>query len=161
MSDALAVHELSSAGPDQTADIGAIVGRCLRPGDFVGLDGPLGAGKTQFVKGVAAGLAVPADEPVVSPTFVLVREYAGRLKLYHLDAYRLTAADELRELGLDEMLAEPGAVVALEWADRVEAVVPPRALRVELEHAGEWQRRLRLRWSFGRLAEVRAALGAG
>jgi tRNA threonylcarbamoyladenosine biosynthesis protein TsaE len=120
----------------QTLALGRRLGTLLRPGDFVALTGPLGAGKTHLVKGIAAGLEVPPDEPVVSPTFVLVREYAGRLTLYHIDAYRLKDAAELLALGLEEMLADPGGTVALEWADRVSAAVPPQAWGVDMAHAG-------------------------
>ncbi|MBP7746790.1 MAG: tRNA (adenosine(37)-N6)-threonylcarbamoyltransferase complex ATPase subunit type 1 TsaE [Phycisphaerae bacterium] len=134
-------------GPGRTLALGRRLGRLLRTGDFLALTGPLGAGKTQLIKGVAAGLGVPTEQPVVSPTFVLVREYVGRLKLYHIDAYRLTGAAELLALGVDEMLAEPGSVVAVEWADRVAEAVPACAAWIELEHAGRTQRRVRIRWA--------------
>ncbi len=156
--DAAETRELLSRSPEETFALGAALGRLLRGGDFLALTGPLGAGKTQFIKGVALGIGVPADEPVVSPTFVLVREYAGRLKLYHIDAYRLGGMDELLALGLEEMQADPGAVVALEWADRVTESIPEHACCVELEHAGERQRRLRIGWSPERLAQLSVAL---
>jgi tRNA threonylcarbamoyladenosine biosynthesis protein TsaE len=126
--------EIVSRSPAQTAAVGRAIGEWLLGGDFVALSGPLGAGKTQLVKGLAAGLGVSPEEPVVSPTFVLVREYAGRLRLYHLDAYRLSGVAELLALGLDELRADPHAVLALEWSDRVPDAVPPDALRIELAH---------------------------
>jgi tRNA threonylcarbamoyladenosine biosynthesis protein TsaE len=130
----------------------------LRSGDFLALQGPLGAGKTHLLKSVAAGLGVPADEPVVSPTFVLIREYAGRLKLYHIDAYRLSGAAGLLSLGLDELIVEPGAVVAVEWADRVAEAVPPHACWIELAHSGRVVRDIRVRWAeSARVAELQAA----
>lgn len=135
------------AGPGRTLALGRRLGRLLRVGDFLALTGPLGAGKTQLIKGVAAGLGVPLEQPVVSPTFVLVREYVGRLKLYHIDAYRLTGAAELLALGVDELLAEPDSVVAVEWADRVADAVPAGAAWIDLEHAGRTQRRVRIRWA--------------
>ena len=113
-----------------------------------------GAGKTQLIKGIGCGLGVPPEEPVVSPTFVLVREYVGRLKLYHLDAYRLSGAAELLALGLEEMVADAGAVVALEWADRVAEAIPADACRIELEHVGENVRRIHVAWSADRLREL-------
>ncbi len=109
------------------------------------LCGELGAGKTQLVKGIADGLGVPPEEPVVSPTFVLVREYLGRLKLYHIDAYRLSAADELAALGLDEMLEDDRGIVAVEWADRVAQALPPAAWWIDLRHAGEQVREVLVR----------------
>ena len=129
-----------SEDPAQTLALGRALGELLQSGDLVALAGPLGAGKTQLVKGIAAGLGVPADEPVVSPTFVLVREYAGRLKLFHLDAYRLGGPDELLDLGLEEMIAEEEAVVVIEWADRIRDALPATAWWLELAHAGEQAR---------------------
>jgi tRNA threonylcarbamoyladenosine biosynthesis protein TsaE len=150
-----------SASPDQTRDIGRALGSVLRSGDFLALEGPLGAGKTQFIKGVAAGLGVPADEPVVSPTFVLVREYAGRLKLYHIDAYRLLTTADLLSLGLEEFMLDSGAVVALEWADRTPAAIPDSACRIVLEHVDEHDRHMRMEWnSPGRLDEFLSHLTA-
>lgn len=133
-----------SDSPERTLAFGRVLGRHLRGGEAVALNGALGAGKTQLVKGLAAGLAVAEDEPVVSPTFVLVREYIGRLRLYHVDAYRLSGAEELLALGLDEMLADPGGVVAVEWADRVPGALPSGAWTVELAHADEQVRELTL-----------------
>jgi tRNA threonylcarbamoyladenosine biosynthesis protein TsaE len=138
--------ERITKGPQETFALGRILGQILSSGDFLALCGPLGAGKTQFIKGVAAGLGVPDEEPIVSPTFVLVREYAGRLKLYHIDAYRLHGPGDLLSLGLDEMIAESGAVVALEWADRVAAAVPTDACQIMLEHVGPHERRVRVEW---------------
>ena len=84
---------------------------------LIALCGPLGAGKTEFVRGLAAGLRVPPDEQVASPTFVLVREYRGARRLWHLDAYRSGSLEELFDVGLEEMLSEREAIVAVEWAD--------------------------------------------
>jgi tRNA threonylcarbamoyladenosine biosynthesis protein TsaE len=145
--------------PEQTLALGRVLGGLLRGRDFLALAGPLGAGKTQLIKGIAAGLGVPEEEPVVSPTFVLIREYVGRLKLYHLDAYRLQGVADLAALGVEEMAAEPDAVVAVEWADRVAQAVPATACWIELEHATVNIRRLRLRWGDGpRLATLRDRL---
>ncbi len=145
--------------PAETFALGRTLGRLLEAGDFAALSGALGAGKTQFIKGLAAGLGVAPDEPVVSPTFVLVREYVGRLKLYHIDAYRLAAADELLALGLTDMLAEPAAVVAVEWADRVPLAIPNSACHIDLEHAGPTDRRICIAWPAAaeRLARLAAA----
>ena len=152
------VWEWRSRSPAETSALGRALGGVLRGGDFLALTGPLGAGKTHLLKAVAAGLCVPEHEPVVSPTFVLVREYAGRVTLYHIDAYRLNGAAELSSLGLDEMLAEPGAVIAVEWADRVAEAVPPYACWIEMAHAGRVVREVRVRWGDSeRVAGWRAA----
>lgn len=123
-----------------TFALGEALGRGARGGEVFALTGPLGAGKTQFTKGLAEGLQVPPDEPVVSPTFVLVREYAGRRRLYHLDAYRLGSAEDLLALGFEEMVADGNAVVVVEWADRVAAAIPPGAVWIAFEYAGDGRR---------------------
>jgi tRNA threonylcarbamoyladenosine biosynthesis protein TsaE len=122
-----------------TAAIGRELGMKLAAGDVVLLSGDLGAGKTAFVRGLAAGLGVDPQE-VSSPTFTLVQEYrGGRLPLFHVDLYRLNDPREIDDLGLDE-IAEAG-VLAIEWAERLPR--PPRpAARVRIEHAGETERRV-------------------
>jgi tRNA threonylcarbamoyladenosine biosynthesis protein TsaE len=122
--------------PDSTFEFGRTIGSQLRGGEFLALCGPLGAGKTHFVKGLALGLGIAASEVVVSPTFVLVREYQGRLRLLHADAYRLGSADELVALGLDEQLT-PDTVLAVEWADRFASAVPDGALWIEFAYQGD------------------------
>lgn len=143
MNDAIEFH---SRSVQQTRTVGRILGAALGGGEVIGLCGPLGAGKTQLAKGLALGLGVPADEPVTSPTFVLVREYAGRLRFYHCDAYRLQSLDELLALGLEELLEDAGAVVAIEWADRFPEALAGSVIRVDLEHQHGSSRRLRIAW---------------
>lgn len=136
--------ELVSRSPDQTLAIGRALVDLVCAGEVLALSGALGAGKTQFVKGLALGLGVAEDAPVVSPTFVIVREYAGRLRLVHCDAYRLTSIEELLDLGLEEALQDGLSVVAIEWSDRFpEAFLAP-TWRVEAEHAGPTARILRI-----------------
>jgi len=108
----------------------------------VALSGPLGAGKTYLVKGIALGLGVVDSRAVRSPTFVLVSEYHGRLTLYHVDAYRLAGPAELDVLGSREFMSS-GGVTVVEWADRVEGVLPPERLNVTCRHAGEARRTYR------------------
>ncbi|MCG3126192.1 MAG: tRNA threonylcarbamoyladenosine biosynthesis protein TsaE [Phycisphaerae bacterium] len=141
----------------QTIAVAASIGAAAAGRDVFALTGPLGAGKTHFVKGLARGLSVPADQVVVSPTFVLVREYAGRLRVYHVDAYRLRHADELTALGFDEMLADDGAVLAIEWADHVGELLPPHAVWLDLAYAASGGRELRIRGSSPRAAALAAA----
>jgi tRNA threonylcarbamoyladenosine biosynthesis protein TsaE len=121
-----------------TEQIGARLAARLAPGSRVFLYGELGAGKTAFVRGLAAGLGIDPED-VSSPTFTLVQEYrGGRLPLFHVDLYRL-AAGEVDDLGLDALAAD--GVLAVEWAERM-----PRddggAIQVRLEHAGEDTRRI-------------------
>jgi tRNA threonylcarbamoyladenosine biosynthesis protein TsaE len=102
----------------------------LGPGNVVALVGDLGAGKTEFVKGIAAGLDSPAA--VTSPTFTLIHEYrGGRLPLYHMDFYRLASEDELDEIGFDDYLNQPG-ICAVEWANRFPKRIPGGAIWVTL-----------------------------
>jgi tRNA threonylcarbamoyladenosine biosynthesis protein TsaE len=124
--------ELATASPEDTREVGEAVGGLLLPGDLVSLTGDLGAGKTTFVQGAAHALRVQG--PVLSPTFTLVREYAGSPTVYHLDVYRLDSLQEVLDLGFDEMLDQKG-VVFIEWGDAIEALLPDSYVRVELSLA--------------------------
>jgi len=128
-----------TSSPEETEAAGEELGRRLRQGDLVLLRGELGAGKTTFVRGVARGIASAA--PVASPTFQLIRIYPGRLQLAHVDLYRLEKGDELRDLGLDELL-DAGAVV-VEWGDRIDETAGSDAALISIEHLGGDRRRIR------------------
>ena len=111
-----------SHSPAETFEHGRLLAAKLRAGDVVALDGELGAGKTHFVKGIAAGLGCDGD--VTSPTFTLVHEYTGgRLPLFHFDFYRLESEDETLQIGLDDYFGAGGAVV-IEWAGKFPALLP-------------------------------------
>ena len=112
-----------------------------KPGLVVGLIGDLGAGKTQYVKGFAAGLGI--TERVHSPTFTLVNEYrSGRLPCYHLDLYRLETAEQMMAAGLEEYLRPEGAVTLIEWFDRAQGqfAVAERLLIVRIHSPSETER---------------------
>lgn len=120
---------LRTSGPDQTRALGAAIASLLQPGDVVALSGELGAGKTCFVQGAAAGLGI--TDRVTSPTFVLVRVYdEGRLPIVHCDVYRLDHLQDVYDLG-DEVLA-PDVVTFVEWADAVAALLPDDRLEVDV-----------------------------
>ncbi len=124
-----AVGEIVSTSAAATRRVGHRLGRKARAGTCLALVGPLGAGKTQLAKGVARGLGVRSV--VNSPTFIIVNEHAGRLPLFHVDAYRLADADEARQAGVfDERQAR--GVTVIEWADRLDGWLPPDHLRIEL-----------------------------
>jgi len=125
--------------PAETARLGAELGAAAQPGDCFALVGELGAGKTTFVQGLARGLGVAG--PVSSPSFLIVQEHRGRLPLFHVDAYRLGSSEELDEIGFDEYLAA-GGVVAVEWADRVQARLPTNALWITFQLKDARQREL-------------------
>ena len=125
-----------------TEEVGARLAALLEPGDVVALVGELGAGKTCLARGIARGLGI--DEPVTSPTFILVAEYRtpGGMALYHADCYRLDApAAEAMDIGLDELMDGRGVCV-VEWAERVASLLPPDHLRIELKAADTTTRHL-------------------
>jgi tRNA threonylcarbamoyladenosine biosynthesis protein TsaE len=133
---------LASADEATTRAIGAALAELLGPGDVVGLTGDLGAGKTRLVQGAAAAIGV--DGPVLSPTFMLVREYGGDPPVHHVDAYRLSGPLELEDLGLEDVLS-PEAVVFVEWADRVAAALPDSWLELALHIRDDDQREIEVR----------------
>jgi len=137
------VATLPSASPEETEELGRRLGRLLGPGHVVGLVGELGAGQTCFAQGVAAGLAVPPEIYVSSPTFTLVNEYPGRIPLYHIDLYRLSDAGELTEIGLQDCYRGDGACL-VEWLDRFPDERPAERLEVELVVTGDSSRRLQV-----------------
>lgn len=159
----------TSNSADETRAMGAALARALPDGSIVALVGQLGSGKTTFVQGAAEGIGIArgADEAgetegVTSPTFVLVREHegaSGRV-LVHVDAYRLRAPAELRDLGSDELLGARG-VAFVEWAERVEEALPRPYLMVRFRHESEGTRSVEIEGvgeGVGALAE--AAAGA-
>jgi tRNA threonylcarbamoyladenosine biosynthesis protein TsaE len=120
----------------ETREAGRRLAGVLRGGEVLSLEGPLGAGKTTFVKGLAEGLGCRASE-VSSPTFTLVHEYpGGRFPVVHLDLYRLESAEELAALGFDDLLAGP-TITAIEWGDKFPEALPPGALRFVFSMDGE------------------------
>lgn len=116
----------------------------LQGGDVIGLEGPLGAGKTTFARGLVHAMGVAEDVAVTSPTFALLHQYQGRLPITHADLYRLTDEAELEELGLEELL-EDGGVLLVEWGRRFEAIAERTVLWVELQITSEHGRQVRLR----------------
>lgn len=124
---------------ERTSDIGAAIGAVLRGGELIAMVGELGSGKTHLVKAIAAGLAVADESVVTSPTFTLVQEYAARLHIFHLDAYRLEGPADFLRLGFDEMVTA-GSVVLVEWADRVRAAIPGDAIWICLRRVNETAR---------------------
>jgi tRNA threonylcarbamoyladenosine biosynthesis protein TsaE len=136
-----AVWTVRSASAEATRELAARMATAARIGDVIALFGDLGAGKTQFAKGFAAGLGVTAM--VSSPSFVLMTEYRGRLPLFHLDLYRLVdAADALAGGLLDERQAE--GVTLIEWAERLGPALPPDRLEVRIDGTGDETRRIGL-----------------
>lgn len=125
----------------ETQALGERLGARLGGGAVVACIGPLGAGKTCFLQGLARGLGVAAD--VTSPTFVLVNQYRGRLPVYHVDAYRTGSLAELVDLGLEEMLHGEGVTI-VEWADKLLPLLPPGAIMVTIAGLGDEPRQIEL-----------------
>ena len=134
MSEHAAV-EMVTHSPAETQAVGAALAAVLAGGQVIALHGDLGAGKTTFVQGLGRGLGVTAR--VSSPTFALVNEYAAAcgLRLVHIDTYRLgNALDEAEAIGLEELLDDPSAIVAIEWAERIAPLLPADHLLLDLRY---------------------------
>jgi len=133
--------EYVTRSPAETQALAARLAAWLLPGDIIALNGELGSGKTEFVHGLAAGLEVPAEVPVASPSFTLAHEYPGRVLLVHLDLYRLEDLPAELLPDLEEYLSGHG-VVAVEWARRLAPLLPEDYLEVQLVILNETERRL-------------------
>ena len=131
--------EIISGSVGRTRRLGAALGEQARAGDVILLVGELGAGKTCLAQGIAEGLGI--EDCVTSPSFVLLREYRGRLPLYHIDFYRLDTIEEVVLLGLDDYLCGEGVCV-VEWADRGMDALPGDHLLIEMESLSATRRRL-------------------
>ena len=134
---------MDSESEAATIELAMKLGRRLRAADVVCLYGPLGAGKTCFVRGLAVGMGLDGAA-ISSPSFLICHEYNGRgeLRLAHLDAYRLAGSDELETIGWDDLRAAPHTVLAIEWASRIERALPDERIDVTLDHTAVDQRRI-------------------
>jgi tRNA threonylcarbamoyladenosine biosynthesis protein TsaE len=137
------VFHFHANGIEDTELLGRALAEVVPPGTVIALLGTLGAGKTRLVQAVAAALGIDR-ETVVSPTFVLVQQYRGRLPVYHLDAYRLRDDEEFLQLGPEEFF-DGGGLTFVEWADKVERCLPAEHLRIEIEVTGVASRKFQLR----------------
>lgn len=136
--------EIVSQSPHQTKKLGQIMAGLLKGREVICLEGDLGGGKTTFLQGLANGLG--AKEEITSPTFILLRKYPLKNSkvsaLYHIDCYRINQPEEILDLGLEDILQEPKAVVAIEWADKIKKVLPKNRLTIKFEFIDEKKRRL-------------------
>ena len=137
------METFTTSNVNATVELGRQLASRFDRGECVALVGDLGAGKTAFVRGLAAGWGVSDQRLVSSPTFVLIHEYDGPVPVFHVDVYRLSDPKrELVELGLAEMLTE--GVVVIEWADRVDSILPRPHWRIAIEATGGRSRRFEL-----------------
>ena len=139
--------QIVTKNSEETVNFGKKISRLFKKGDVVALFGNLGSGKTTLVKGIAKGLGIKQNI-INSPSFVLLKEYKGKLPLYHFDFYRINKAQESYSLGLEEYLFGQGICV-IEWADRIKRFLPKEYLKIELKFKNIDQRSIRLA-GFGR-----------
>lgn len=130
---------ITTNSAEQTRRLGRRLGELATPRDVILLVGVLGTGKTCLTQGIARGLGI--DEYTASPSFVLVREYQGRLPLYHIDLYRLDRIEEVAQLGLDDYLYGNGICV-VEWADKGFGILPSEHLLIEMQHVAPTKRKI-------------------
>ena len=135
--------QITTHSADKTRQLGRLIGRLIDQPVIIALIGDLGSGKTAFVQGLAAGLEVPAEYYITSPTFTLINEYPGRLPLYHADLYRLETIGDLEDIGLDELLYGQG-VLAVEWADKLAEDLSGDCLVLQFEIVDEDCRKIDL-----------------
>jgi len=122
--------KITSNSVKDTLKIGKIIAKNLHEGDIICLFGQLGSGKTVLTKGIAQGLGIKKDK-IISPTFVLIRQYRAKLPFFHLDLYRLKESKDILALGYEEYLYNNGITV-IEWADRLRYLLPEEYLKIEL-----------------------------
>ena len=124
---------LRTKSPFETIRVGKDIGRRLLPGDVVALVGELGAGKTQLIKGLAAGVGIENSAYISSPSFTLIHEYPGKIPFYHIDLYRLGREQEAGELGLEEYFQGRG-ITAIEWAHKIPSFLPEEYLFISIAY---------------------------
>ena len=145
VSSRLPLGEFESISPQQTFELGHTIGSRLQGGEILLLSGPLGAGKTILVKGLCAALGID-EEDVTSPSFTLVNPYDGRLRLYHLDLYRLDeGASAAHAVDLDDLLADKDSVIVIEWAERMGRYpLPANVWKIEIAGDGDDPRKIKI-----------------
>lgn len=127
----------------ETREFGREFGKRLLPNSLVCFFGDLGAGKTTFIQGITAGVLGSESNEVNSPTFTYLNIYPGNLTLYHFDLYRLRDSDEFLSMGFDEVF-DAGGVCCIEWAEKIEELIPQEALCVKMFHLGGDERRIEI-----------------
>lgn len=144
---------IDSSSAEQTRRMGQRLGAGLKGGDVIGLGGELGSGKTCLVQGIARGLGVDPGLPVTSPSFTLVGEYPGRVRLRHADFYRVESYARLEDAGFDDLL-DSDAVLVVEWPERFPEALPAERLDIRIALVSESERRLHVAGKGARAAEL-------
>ncbi len=132
-----------SDSEEYTRDLARDYAECMKGGEIISLCGDLGAGKTVFAKGFAAGLGV--KEEITSPTFTVMNEYVGdKFNLYHYDAYRLKSGREAYEAGLCDYLGDKNSVCLIEWAENMISALPEKIIKIEINYIDETNREIKI-----------------
>jgi tRNA threonylcarbamoyladenosine biosynthesis protein TsaE len=134
---------IQSKSASETVRLGKNIGSRLLPGDVVALVGELGAGKTQFIKGLAAGAGIRNPTYISSPSFTMINEYTGRITFYHIDLFRLSKEKEAEDLGLEDYILGKG-ITAIEWADKIPSFLPKELLLIRIGYMGKNTRSLEI-----------------
>src|SRR6056297_4115191 len=121
------MQQLHTASAEETIRLGQKIGSKITPGDIITLHGSLGCGKTTIVKGIADSLEI--DDEITSPSYTLISEYEGRLSLYHMDLYRIESIEEFELLGAEELLYGSGVTI-IEWAEKIEQLLPDNCISI-------------------------------
>jgi tRNA threonylcarbamoyladenosine biosynthesis protein TsaE len=140
--------------------MGRLIGEILERGDVVALIGELGSGKTCLTQGLAKGLGVEENVPVVSPTFTLINEYPGKIPLIHLDVYRLSGPRDLEDMGYEEYF-EGGGIIVIEWAEKIRDILPAKTLFVGMRYIDENTREMILEGPGDKIRKIEELLKAG
>lgn len=131
-----------TSSAQETIDFARVFARELKPGKVLCLEGPLGSGKTTFIKGLAEGLGLKHPEQVKSPTFVLMHIYKTTMPLYHFDCYRLNSLEELENIGFQDFVNDPQAISCVEWAEKAGDLIPEGSQHIHFEILDATQRRI-------------------
>lgn len=152
------IRTMISHSPEDTVDIASRIAGYLEPGDFIGLVGDLGAGKTMFVKGLARGMGVEEYKYVNSPSFVVLKEYHGKKILYHFDVYRLDEKGFCETLDYERYFYDSGVTV-VEWADKIRDILPEEYLEIRIDPVGQAERRFSFAPTGKRFSDIVAEIG--
>lgn len=128
--------------PEETIELGRLIGTKVKPGDIIALKGTLAAGKTTITKGIAQSLNIQED--ITSPTYTLVGEYYGKIPLYHMDMYRIESIEEFEMLGIDHLLFGNGVSV-IEWSERIEEYLPEEHIIIIMNRLDDGSREVTLK----------------
>jgi len=134
---------LTTVSPEETKSLGEKIGAAIEYRIVIALTGDLGAGKTLFVQGLALGLDVPPGHYVTSPSYTLINEYPGRFRLFHIDLYRINSENDFEDIGIYEILSGC-AVVAVEWAERLNQAMPAEYLSIHFKIINDQKRKIDL-----------------